>query len=313
MILEISSPLECRAEGRRLIGPAIRYGDISTSHRERFEPGAFTLDESTRWLNYRHEQDRVLAFTHGGGLEFQDSPEELHVIATLPRIPLADHALAEFRTRQLRGFSVEFRAIEDATENGLRVIRRAELVGVGLVEDPSYSASKAELRARSGRTLRAAIPEGVPLACACSGAGCKFAEFAQGAIDEMLDEAFANVEARLGNETIATFENYQSPLASVKRRTLRRSGKDGIEIDLPASPAGDAVISAHEDAGVIMRPFLDVAESQSVIEGETAIYSRARVRAFILSSTDQRAGWPDPIIVPTPEHLIRSKIRRFWI
>ena len=45
MILEITSPLECRATGRTLEGPAIRYGDVSSFHKERFEPGAFTLDE----------------------------------------------------------------------------------------------------------------------------------------------------------------------------------------------------------------------------------------------------------------------------
>ena len=44
--------VELRAEGRRLYGPAIRYGDISPTHKERFEPGAFSLDQRTRCLIY---------------------------------------------------------------------------------------------------------------------------------------------------------------------------------------------------------------------------------------------------------------------
>ena len=309
MILEISSPLECRAEGRRLIGPAIRYGDVSSSHRERFEAGAFTLDGSCRWLNYRHEPDRVLCFTGGGGLQLRDSPEQLLVTAELPSIPLADHALAEVRNKKLKGFSVEFRAVDEKMENGLRVIKRAELAGVGLVADPSYSSSQAELRARSGRTLRATIPENKKLACMCSGgAEVKFAQFAENAISEMLDTAFSNVQAELGNPVIAAFENYQSPLASARRGTVRRAARNAVDIDLPKSAAGDAVLSAAEDAGVIVRPFIDAAESVFVTEGDTAVYSRARLRAVLISSSDQRIGWPEPLLIQTPENVIRSAI-----
>ena len=185
--------------------------------------------------------------------------ESLMVKATLPRIPLADHALAEYRAGHLRGFSLEFRAIEETRGDGLRIIQRAELAGIGLVDEPSYRGSQAELRARSGRTMRSRIPSEKNLSCRCSGAACKFARFAQGAVDEMLDEAFD----RAAN-TIATWTDYSRPLASVQRGTLRRAGKDAIEIDVPTGAAGDAVLAASEDAGVIIRPFLDAAESESV-------------------------------------------------
>ena len=42
---------------------------------------------------------------------------------------------------------MEFHALEERAENGIRVIERAELVGVGLVDTPAYPASKAEVRA----------------------------------------------------------------------------------------------------------------------------------------------------------------------
>ena len=37
-------PLELRAEGRRLEGIILKYGEISPNHQERFVPGAFSLD-----------------------------------------------------------------------------------------------------------------------------------------------------------------------------------------------------------------------------------------------------------------------------
>ena len=55
---------------------------------------------------------------------------------------------------------------------------------------------------------------------------------------------------------IAAFENYQSPLASARRGTIRRAGKLSVDIDIPDSAAGNAVLSAAEDSGVIARPFL---------------------------------------------------------
>ena len=308
MILEITAPLEIRAEGRRLQGPAVKYGDVSASHRERFLPGSFILDEKTRWLNYDHQTDSVLCFTHGGGLEIRDTPEALEISAVLPRLPLCDRALAEVRSKKLSGFSVEFRSIEETNEGGIRVLQRAELVGCGLVGTPSYPASKAELRARSGRTLRATIPENKKMACMCSGgAEVKFAQFAENAISEMLDNAFARVEAEIGNPVIAAFENYQAPLASARRGTIRRAGKLSVDIDIPDSSAGNAVLSAAEDSGVIARPFLSP-ESVFVTEGDTAMYSVARVRAFLISSSDQRIGWPEPLLIQTPENVIRSAI-----
>lgn len=103
-----SGPLELRVAGRTLSGPAIRYGDVSTGHRERFEPGAFAdLDGRTRWLDVGHDPNRVIAFT-GGGLELRDTPDSLQVIAKLAAIPAADRALADVAAGRLKGFSIEF-------------------------------------------------------------------------------------------------------------------------------------------------------------------------------------------------------------
>ena len=295
---------ELRSEGRTLVGDAIVYGDeaVFPWGRERIEAGAFG-DVGDVILNRQHQRTTPIARTGGGGLTITDSPEALRIGAELPvGVATADETLALVRGKVLRGLSVEFFATAERQSGDMRIIEKARLVGVGVVDDPQYpqslvQARAKELRAKSGRTLRARIPAKTKLACQCSGAECKFARFAQEAVEEMMDDVFEKVE----KETIAAWGSFENPLASVSRRTLRRSGKDGIEIDIPDSLAGDAVLSAQEDAGIVVRPFLDAAESVGEVEGDVMLYSRARARAFIVSATDQRAGWPEPQLIPTPE------------
>ena len=141
------SGLECRADGRMLVGPALRYGEVSASHRERFEAGAFSLDDGkTRWLDVGHDRQIVIAHTDGGGLELVDTGDALEVRATLADIPPADAAIEGVKLGLLRGFSVEFFAREETDDNGIRVIGKADLAGVGLVRNPSYRGSTAEMR-----------------------------------------------------------------------------------------------------------------------------------------------------------------------
>lgn len=322
-----ASGVEFRTEGRRLIGPAMTYGDISPSHRERFEAGAFNVsDGATRWLDVRHQQEQVIAWTGGGGLELTDTPDALQVRATLPDIPAANAALADVRAGRLKGFSVEFQAQEERRDNGVRVLSRAHLQGIGLVGAPSYESSLAEVRGRGGRTLSATIPANTDLECECTGAGCTFANFTGPLMQEMWEETWQRFET----ETIATFGDYKRPLASVSRGTLRGRLDDKknlqVEIDLPDSEAGRAVIAANDDAGIVVRPFLDQAVSSGRTlqreSGEHALeYDTGRLRALIVSSTDARKGWPDPRIIATPDDvidtarsaLVTPKRRRIWL
>ena len=139
--------LECRADGRMLVGPALRYGEVSASHRERFEPGAFALDDGkTRWLDVGHDRQIIIAHTDGGGLELNDTGDALEVRATLAEIPPADAAIEGIKLGLLRGFSIEFFAREETDVDGVRVIGKADLAGVGLVKNPSYRGSTAEMR-----------------------------------------------------------------------------------------------------------------------------------------------------------------------
>lgn len=140
---------EIRVEGRKLIGTAMRYGEVSPSHRERFEPGAFRMAD-TVILDVGHDRERAVAWT-GAGLTLDDGERELELAADLPPIPAADRALDEIRAGKTTGLSVEFRARKERRDGEIRVIEEADLLGVGIVQHPSYQGARVEARERKRR------------------------------------------------------------------------------------------------------------------------------------------------------------------
>ena len=293
---------EFRVQGRTLSGVALRYGDIAPQHRERFEPGAFRDLPATVPINLQHDSSLIVA---PAGM-LTDGPRELRVRADLPS---GSAALRLVHRGVLSGFSIEFHSRAERREGGIRVIERAELAGLALVDSPAYPASGAEVRARSGRTLRQRIPGGKNIECRCSGPGCKFARFMGEAMQEMFDTQWN----RAATEVLAVRNGYAGPLASKSAGTVRASldGDDAIvEVDLPTGPDGDAVVRAIEDTGaaVLARPYLDTDASDGTKEalrgaGEpdhVMVYRSARVRSIVVGATDARAGWPAPELIATP-------------
>ena len=131
--------LRVEGEGRFLAGTAIRYGDVATLPwgRERFEAGAFDVRAADVILNAQHDRASPLART-GGGLMLTDSAAALEIRAELPETRAADDVLALVRAKVLRGLSVEFNAMRERMLGGVRVIERAELRGVSVVDRPAY-------------------------------------------------------------------------------------------------------------------------------------------------------------------------------
>ena len=131
-------------EGRTVTGTAIRYGDVARTltGKEQFQPGAFgdvaALDSILHW---QHERARPLARTGGGGLVLTDSPEALEIAAELPETADGDDALTLIDKKILRGFSLEFHSLRERYAGDTRIIERAALPGVGLVDKPSYPMS----------------------------------------------------------------------------------------------------------------------------------------------------------------------------
>ena len=228
MTIEHRLAREFRVAGRTLTGAAMVYGDTSPDFRERFVPGAFGEVRSVD-VNLQHDPGVVLV----RGALLTDGPRELRVRAELP---LGSAALELVRRGALNGFSIEFKAKAERRDAGVRVIERAALTGLALVDRGAYPASKAEVRARSGRTMRSSVPYNKQLACECiaemgpgSGGACipmaKFEHAAGEAMAEMMDRAFAEAE----RDILAIAGNYRRPLGSVSKGTLRaRSTDDGL-------------------------------------------------------------------------------------
>ena len=137
-------------DGRRLAGVAVPYGEIASiggMFRERFEPGAFTGEinpEAT--LTVQHDRAAIVA-RQGAGLTLADTPGAVTMAADLPATPRADQALADVRAGLLRGLSAEFVALRERFEGDLRVVERAKLVRLSLVDSPAYSSAMVEARA----------------------------------------------------------------------------------------------------------------------------------------------------------------------
>ena len=289
---------EFRVQGRTLSGRALVYGDVSPDFRERFEPGAFGA-VGTIPVNLQHDKSLVVA----PSAILTDSPRELRVRADLPE---GSAALALVKRGALSGFSIEFHARAERREAGIRIVERAELTGLALVDRGAYPQSTAEIRKRSGRVLKSTVPYDRELACECiaqhgpgSGGTCvPLAKFSKVAGDEMartINEAYEEAQ----RDILAVAGNFRRPLGSVSRGTLRATSTDkglDLEIDLPVGAVGDEVIAANDTAGVIVRPLIDMDRSEFVDTAAGREYSKPHLRAFIVGATDTKKGWPDAVI-----------------
>ena len=163
--------LEVRAEGRTIIGAPMVYGDIALMPfgRETFSPGVFgdvsTLDVR---MNIQHNRQRQIARTDGGGLYLTDSPERLEIRAEIPETRDGNDALTMVNNRMLRGLSVEFDPLAERTKGDLRIIDRADLGAIGLVDIPAYTQSRVEVR-QNGNGLSGAFTYEVDSVIADSG------------------------------------------------------------------------------------------------------------------------------------------------
>ena len=147
-ISEYRSGCEFRVseDGRTLTGTVLRYGDEALVSvrgrvmRERFEARAFEPIPDVP-LVVQHDESLVIA--KGGDYALNDGPRELTLRAELR----ADSAALKLvKAGALAGYSLKFFPIEERMEHGVRIIARAKLAHVGLVDAGAYPGSLAEVR-----------------------------------------------------------------------------------------------------------------------------------------------------------------------
>ena len=294
--------VEFRIAGRTLSGVVLRYGDVSPDYRERFLPGSLSPVPTVQ-LNIQH--DRNMKVLDAGAFILTDTDRELRIRAELPE---GSAALSLVRRGALNGYSVEFNARSERREAGVRVIERAELVGVGLVDKPSYPDSLAEVRARGDRggrlfTARGRVAAGKRLDCRCSPGDCTEALFEAGAFD--------NVTGDQARDVLAVVGEYNAAIGSRNRGGVRFwEGKDGdleYAIDVPATDRGRALRETMDVADTYGRPVLDVGASTFTREGALARYTDARIRALTIGPTDASLGWDALTEVAEPASELAAK------
>ena len=132
-------------EGRVLSGTVMKYGEVAEGDfgPEKVLPGALEFGDVI--LNVQHKRDRPLARTPET-LQLTDTPEALTLSSELPETREATDTLELVRSGVLRGLSLEFRVTKQRREAGVRVIEKAILSAVGVVDTAAYAGAVVEAR-----------------------------------------------------------------------------------------------------------------------------------------------------------------------
>ena len=144
-------------KGMVVHGVAMPYNedaDIAGLFKERFLPGAFgDVARADVVVNVQHDRGRPLARTgQDGGLVLEDGPIALRAAVLLPDTTEGRDTAVLVRRGVLAGFSVEFRIDEEGEKwqgDMLRVISKAELRGIAIVDRPAYDQATAEVAKRA--------------------------------------------------------------------------------------------------------------------------------------------------------------------
>ena len=130
---------QLRLSGNTLTGVAVRYGEISPQFRERVEVGAFNPLPTAIPINLQHDENIELV----ANAQLTDTDTELRVSAELP--PRSGY-LELVKRQSLNGFSIEFIPERERMDGGIRVIERAKLTAVALVDTGAYPSARPEVR-----------------------------------------------------------------------------------------------------------------------------------------------------------------------
>ncbi len=246
--IEIRAP---EADSRILEGTVITYGEVAFGDYgpERFELGSLEYGDCI--LNVQHDRGRPIARTPDT-LQLIDSKESLRLRADLPDTRECTDTLTMVRNRILQGLSVEFRAIQERLEAGVRVISRARLTGIGLVDSPAFEGSRVEARAIKGAGMIFTIRYNRKLQCEC----CPTSDevlFEPGAFSEYLEDE--------SKELLAVHGNFTGAIASRRRGSLTmKDGEESLEVstDIADTTAGRDILEQSKDVEILGRPIVEV-------------------------------------------------------
>ncbi len=139
----------------RIVGYAVVWDSLSEDiggFRERFQRGAFRLEEVDVRALWNHERMFVLGRTTNGTLRLEDDEHGLRVEIYPPDTSWARDAMVSIARGDVSGMSFGFRVpdggdrwtVEDDVP--VRVVERAELIEVSPVTFPAYTATSVAVR-----------------------------------------------------------------------------------------------------------------------------------------------------------------------
>ena len=290
--VEHTRPVEVRASGGMLTGEALPYGERARDRAEMFLAGSFVSGMDTAALNLQHDREHLIA-EQPDSLTFTDTPRSLSLRAHLR----PDGAEARLVARgALRGLSVEFVALDETDDRGMRVITRAHLAGVALVDAGSYR-TDVELRAKMRKAwFTASVPTRSEMSCRCQGPECDRVKFEPGSFD--LGE---------GDTLAVGGGGFSNVLGSLKRGTLiAEENRKGLQIGLTddSTITAKRIISDSAVADMYARPILDLENSEYTDSDGLRTFTRANVRAILIKPTDTIEGHQAAAVEPR---------RRLWL
>ena len=157
MVDEIRCALEIREDESRqspgrLTGVLLRYETRAGDRPELFVRGALRWAEKGILVREQHNRQAPIV----RAVPFLDG-DDVRIDAPLPNTTRGRDAATNIREGVLTGLSVEFKSLLEGRRGMLREIKSAMLGGAGLVDDPSYTDSLVEVRARSEAEEREAL------------------------------------------------------------------------------------------------------------------------------------------------------------
>lgn len=134
-------------QGDRLEGWATKYGQrsklINENGSQFFEiidgPNCFDLNKNITFV-YRHDDDCEFGDTKSGTLKLEEKPEGLWFSLALP--PYANSLRNAIETSLVGGMSFSFYPRQIEMRDGIRHVKKAELLHISAVWNPAYETGK---------------------------------------------------------------------------------------------------------------------------------------------------------------------------
>ena len=131
---------EAEAHDEGLSGIVMPYGEPAKrlGYRLAVERGAFKGKMNDVVVNKHHDPSLLLGRTGPkGNVNLTDSPDQLLLSMRYPDTQAGRDAKVEVELGMLAGFSAELTILEDEWQGGDRIVKAAELHGIGLVARPA--------------------------------------------------------------------------------------------------------------------------------------------------------------------------------